>query len=272
MASTPEALNTLAVGTFRSGRAGRLRSGEGTGMLTDLLFRKLRLRDPGMSLEEGSILEAAVSHCAEVPADVDLVSAGEMVDTCKLVVEGWSCRYGELPDGRRQIMALHVPGDFVDLHSFPLRRMDHGIATLTPSRVAFVPHGALTRITEQHPHLTRLLWLSTLMDAAILRQWLMSTGRRSAVERLAHLLCELQIRLEVVGLAPDSTLRLPLTQVELADVLGISYVHTNRVIAELRERGLVLWRGESIQILDRSRLERFAHFDHTYLMLEPMPR
>lgn len=241
-------------------------------MLTELLFRKLKVRDPSLSLEEGRVLEEAVSHCLDLPADVDLVCWGELVDVSTLVIDGWTCRYGQLEDGRRQIMALHMGGDFIDLHSFPLRRMDHSVATLTPCRVAIVPHGALLRISESYPHLTRLLWLSTVIDAAILRQWLMSAGRRSAVERMAHLVCELRVRLEVVGLVEGPELVLPFTQVELADVLGISSIHTNRVIGELRERGLLAWRGRRITIPDVRRLEKFAHFDATYLALEPLPR
>jgi CRP-like cAMP-binding protein len=241
-------------------------------VVTDLLARRLRLRDPVLPLEEREAIEDAVSHYLDVPPDVDMVSAHDLVDECKLIVEGWACRYGTLPDGRRQIMALHMGGDFVDLQSFPLKRMDHSVGTLTRCRVAVFPHAALTDITRRFPHLTRLLWLTTLLDATILRQWLLSVGRRWAVERLAHLLCELLVRLQVVGLSNGKTITLPLTQIELADALGVSPVHAHRVVSELRDRKLVLWRGQRIDILDRAGLEALAQFDATYLALESLPR
>lgn len=241
-------------------------------MITDLLARKLQLRDPGLSLEERQAIEDCASHYLDIPADVDMVRAHDLVEECKLIIEGWACRYGTLPDGRRQIMALHMGGDFVDLQSFPLKRMDHSVGTLSRCRVAVFPHAALTELTRRYPHLTRLLWLNTLIDATILRQWLLSVGRRWAVERLAHLLCELLVRLQVVGLSDGRMVTLPLTQIELADALGVSPVHAHRVVSELRERGLVRWRGQRIEILDRTGLEALAQFDPTYLALEALPR
>ncbi|WP_293389232.1 Crp/Fnr family transcriptional regulator [Phenylobacterium sp. RIFCSPHIGHO2_01_FULL_69_31] len=240
--------------------------------MTNPFFRKLLRRDRSLTEAEARALDEAVSHRIEVDADVELVRQDEISHQSLLLEQGWACRYGALPDGRRQILALHVSGDFVDLQSFPLKRMDHTVATLSRCRIAVYPHENLRRLSETMPHLTRLLWMATLIDAAILRQWLLGAGQRSALERAAHLICELFTRLDVVGAAPDGVFNLPLTQAELGDALGVSQVHANRVVGELRSRGLVTWRDETVRILDWPGLQALAEFDPTYLMLESMDR
>lgn len=240
--------------------------------MTNPFFRKLLRRDRSLTEAEARALDEAVSHRIEVEADVELVRQDEISHQSLLLEQGWACRYGALPDGRRQILALHVSGDFVDLQSFPLKRMDHTVATLSRCRIAVYPHENLRQLSETMPHLTRLLWMATLIDAAILRQWLLGAGQRSALERAAHLICELFTRLDVVGAAPDGLFSLPLTQAELGDALGVSQVHANRVVGELRSRGLVTWRDETVRILDWPGLQALAEFDPTYLMLESMDR
>lgn len=240
--------------------------------MTNPFFRKLLRRDRSLTEAEARALDEAVSHRIEVDPDVELVRQDEISHQSLLLEQGWACRYGALPDGRRQILALHVSGDFVDLQSFPLKRMDHTVATLSRCRIAVYPHENLRRLSETMPHLTRLLWMATLIDAAILRQWLLGAGQRSALERAAHLICELFTRLDVVGAAPDGVFNLPLTQAELGDALGVSQVHANRVVGELRSRGLVTWRDETVRILDWPGLQALAEFDPTYLMLESMDR
>lgn len=240
--------------------------------MTNPFFRKLLRRDRSLTEVEARAMEEAVSHRMDVAADVELVRQDEISHQSLLLEQGWACRYGALPDGRRQILALHVSGDFVDLQSFPLKRMDHTVATLSRCRIAVYPHENLRRLSETMPHLTRLLWMATLIDAAILRQWLLGAGQRSALERAAHLICELYTRLDVVGAAPGGMFNLPLTQAELGDALGVSQVHANRVVGELRSRGLVTWRDETVRILDWPGLQALAEFDPTYLMLEAMDR
>jgi CRP-like cAMP-binding protein len=164
-----------------------------------------------------------------------------------------------------------VLGDFVDLHSFLLGKMDHGVVALTPCRVGVVPHEELRAITERYPHLTRLLWLSTLIDGAIHREWLVAMGRRSALGHTAHLICELFLRLQAVGQVDGTTMQLPITQAELGDTLGISTVHVNRVVQELRNQGLITWRGEKLTIDDWDALRNAAEFDPTYLHLNAKP-
>jgi CRP-like cAMP-binding protein len=235
------------------------------------LIRKLEQRDT-LSQNEKVALENAAARTKEFKADEEMAHQGEEPSFSTLLLEGWAARHKSLRDGRRQILAFHIPGDFIDLHSFPLKVQDHTVVALTPCKVALVAHEDLNRITEDFPHLTRLLWISTLIDGAILREWLLSAGRRSATEHMAGLLCELLMRLKVIGLAQDNSFRLPVTQSELGDALGISTVHTNRVLQELRAKGLVTWKGDLVEINDWMGLCALADFDLMYLHLEHRPR
>jgi CRP-like cAMP-binding protein len=232
----------------------------------DLLIRKLEERDR-LSEEEKQVLAAALGPSKTVSADTDMVREGDRPSESTLLVEGFAARYKVLQSGKRQITAIHIPGDFVDLHSFLLKKMDHAIAALTPCTVATVPHDTLRQITERHPHLARLLWLSTLIDSAIHREWLVAMGRRSAREHMAHLFCELYLRLQLVGLTKDNSYEMPITQAELGDTLGISTVHVNRVVQELRADGLITWRGNRLTVDDWDRLRQVAEFTPTYLSL-----
>jgi CRP-like cAMP-binding protein len=235
------------------------------------LIRKLERRDV-LSDEERQVLEGAVTRVKEARMDEDLVRDGERPSESTLLLEGFAARYKLLQNGRRQITALHIPGDFIDLHSFLLKKMDHSVVALTRCRVGLVPHTTLREITETHLHLGRLLWLSTLIDAAIHREWLVAMGRRPALHQIAHLVCELFLRLQSVGLTQHMSFELPLTQAELGDVLGLSTVHVNRVIQQLRTDGLVTWSEQRIVIEDWARLQQVAEFDPTFLNLENEPR
>ena len=142
---------------------------------------------------------------------------------------------------------------------------------LTDCRVALAPHSALTEITEKMPHLTRLYWFSTNLDAAIHREWVLSLGRRSALSRTAHLFCELQARLELVDMADKSGYALPLNQTDLAECLGLTPVHVNRSLRRLREDGLVTFRGGRVDLHDLDGLKKVAEFDPAYLYLDAHP-
>jgi CRP-like cAMP-binding protein len=235
------------------------------------LITKLERRDR-LSEEERQALRDACTPPRRLTAGQDLIREGARTKESTLVLEGYCVRYNDLRDGARQITAIHIAGDFVDLHSFLLHKMDHGVAALTDCLITTIPHDSLRQITERYPHLTRLLWLSTLIDAAIHRRWLVAMGRLPAAAQLAHLLCELQLRLKVMGLADEKSFDLPLTQTELADVLGLSLVHVNRVVQELRREGLIAWSGRRVTLLDRERLWDLAEFDPGYLHLEMEPR
>lgn len=234
-------------------------------------LRKLRARDD-VSADEEAAIRAAIGEVREVPADTTLIRAGDLLGHSVMLLDGFLCRFKDLRDGSRQISELHVAGDFADLHGFTLKRLDHSVMALTRCRVALVPHERIRAITEAHPHLARLWWFTTNMDAAIHREWVLSLGRRSALARVAHLFCELRVRLAVVGFADERGYALPLTQTDLAECLGLTAVHVNRVLRELREAGLVEFRGRRVTIHDLRGLERAAEFDPGYLYLEPQPR
>lgn len=235
------------------------------------LVRKLRARDV-MSDEEAETLAATVAEVKEVGAGQIIVRQGVSLSECNLLVDGMVCRYKDLHGGQRQILELHLAGDFVDLHSFPLKRLEHNIRSLTRVRIAIVPHDRLKRVTEEHPHLARLLWFSTLLDAAIHREWILSIGRRSALGRVAHLLCELFVRMDVIGAVHDSRYPLPITQMDLADATGLTAVHVNRMLKKLRDDKLLTFRNGEVSVHDWDGLSRVADFDPAYLYLERRPR
>jgi CRP-like cAMP-binding protein len=243
---------------------------EAAGAVAGLLL-KLRARDV-VGGEEEEVLRASVAEIREHPGGRTIVRSGTTLSASTLLVEGIVCRYKDLSDGQRQIMELHVAGDFVDLHGFLLKQLDHNVGAMTAVRVAMVPHDALRGITETHPHLGRMLWFSTLLDAAIHREKILSIGRRSALSRIAHIFCELLVRLRIAGLAGESGYALPLTQADLADVTGLTSVHVNRMLKKLRDDDLLTFRGGEVTIGDWERLQRVAEFDPTYLHLERRPR
>jgi CRP-like cAMP-binding protein len=239
--------------------------------LATALIRKLRARDE-VDEQEAEILRQAISGARRFEPGRVVVRSGVMLSECTLLVEGFLCRFKDLADGQRQIMELHVPGDFVDLHSFLLKRLEHNIGSLTPALVAAVPHEAVRAITENYPHLARMLWFSTLLDAAIHREKILSVGRRSAIARVAHFFCELYVRLGVIGETEGFHYRLPITQIDIADATGLTSVHVNRMLRKLRDEDLITFRAGEVTIQDWEGLQQVAEFDPTYLFLEKMPR
>jgi CRP-like cAMP-binding protein len=204
--------------------------------------------------------------------DQDLTREGDRSANVMLLTEGLAARYKLLSSGRRQITTLLVPGDFVDLSSFLVPRRDFGVVAVTNCRTAVIEHEQLRRVCEASPAATHLLWTETSIEAAIQREWLVSMGRRSAKGQMAHLFCELMVRLSAVGRSERSAFHLPLTQNELADVLGMSPVHVNRVLKELRHDGVIAWTNYWIEILDWHGLAEIAEFNPAYLGLEaPFP-
>lgn len=201
-------------------------------------------------------------------ADSDVVRDGDRPSECCLVVSGFLCRYKLLPDGKRQIMGFYIPGDIPDLQSLHLTVMDNSISTLVTSSIALIPHESLRALLDRHPGLVAVLWRNTLIDAAMFRAWMIGIGRRSAYQRIAHLLCELHMRLEAVGLAAESGYDLPVTQNELGDALGLSTVHVNRVLQDLRGEGLIVLRGGRLHIPDLDALRAAGDFDPAYLHIK----
>lgn len=235
--------------------------------MIERLLLKLRLRDR-VSEQEAAALAELMQPMRRIPAGAEIAVQGAHPQESTLLIRGLTGRVHILRDGERQISGLHVAGDFVDLHSFLLARMDHSVVALSACTISAARHEDLRRLTADHPHLTRMLWSTTLIDAAIHRQWLVGMGRKSALAQTAHLICEQYARLKVVDLVERETFQFPLSQGALADVLGLSAVHVNRVVQELRAEGLVRWRSGEVEILDWPRLTGLAQFDPTYLQLE----
>jgi len=201
-------------------------------------------------------------------ADQDIVREGDRPTRSCALLEGFACTFKMTAEGKRQITAFHIPGDIPDLQSLHLEVLDTSLATLTPSKVGFIQHEALQELCDNHSRIARALWRETLIDAAIFREWTVNVGRREAYARMAHLLCELMVRLQAVGLAQDQTCEIPITQGEFADATGLSNVHVNRVLQALRTDGLIILKGNTLQVLDWDQLKQAGDFDPTYLHLE----
>jgi CRP-like cAMP-binding protein len=213
-------------------------------------------------------LEQTISQVTTYPAHATVVRANTRLTDCKLLLEGYVCRCKDLASGQRQIVGLHIAGDFVDLHSFLLKKLDHDIVTLTPVRMASVPHLALERVIEADPRLTRILWHSTLRDASVHREWILSIGQRSGIGRIAHLICEMYLRSRAAGLADGVSFPFPLTQIELGEACGMTSVHTNRMLQQLRREQAVAMSMKKVRIIDWDRLAEIAEFDPSYLYLD----
>lgn len=227
------------------------------------LFLKGRLRHV-MTEHEMNLLESMVEKVERVPDGTCILERGQVANRSTMLVDGFIARVIE-DGGNRNIVGVQVPGDFVDLHAFALKRLDHDVVTVGPSMVAYIPHEALAEIVAEEPHLTRLLWFSTLLDAAIHREWILKLEQLRAGERLAHIIAELWHRLEFVGLADPHGFNMPLLQTHLANACGTTAVHINRVIKSLRAQGLLELNRGRVTIPDRAELKRYAHFRSDYL-------
>jgi CRP-like cAMP-binding protein len=230
------------------------------------LVRKLESVTPLAPQEEQAIL-ALPATVRDIRADQDVVRDGDRPSQSCLIVAGFLCRYKDLPTGTRQIHSIHVAGDMPDLQSLHLQVMDHGLATMTPSKVAMIPHDALRQLTRAHPRVGDALWRDTLVDAAIFREWIVNVGAREAYHRIAHLICEMFLKLRAVGLAESNTFELPLTQGEVAEATGLSTVHVNRSVMQLRANALITWEKGLCTIENWEGLKQAAMFDPTYLHL-----
>lgn len=227
------------------------------------LFLKGRLRH-ALSEREADILDGMIERTERVPDGHVVLRRGVPADCSTLLLDGFIARVID-DAGLRNIVGVQVPGDFVDLHAFALKRLDHDVVTIGPAMIGYVPHEKLSEILRDEPHLTRILWFSTLLDAAVHREWILKLEQLKAEERLSHLLCELWHRLNFVGLADDHGFNMPLLQTHLANACGTTAVHINRVIKAVRQRGLLEMNRGRVTFPDRLALERFAHFQADYL-------
>ena len=225
-------------------------------------------RGVALTLAERQRLEAAISEIRTVAPRTLIIRAGEELEVSTLLIDGFLSRYIDDRNGLRQLVAFHVPGDFVDLHAYPLKVLDHDVATITAATVAIVPHTQLNDILEEMPQLGRKLWFATLIDAAIHRAWLFRLGRLDAVGRVAHFLCETNARLVSAGLSDGRRFALGITQADLAEICGLTNVHVNRVMRQLREERLCIFRSSLVEIPEPERLAARGQFDPAYLYIE----
>ena len=208
--------------------------------------------------------------CSErtIGAKKHILSQGDRPEHVHVILEGWAARYRTLSDGSRQIVAFLVPGDFCDLHYDVLDHADHSIFALTRCRVAYMPIAELDPLMSAHGELARALRWGSLVDEATLREWIVNLGRRDAFERIAHLLCELHARMQMVGLVRDEQMPFPITQSEIADATGLTAVHVNRTLQRLREEKLVKLANRNLTILDLGALQTAAGFSGDFLHLK----
>jgi CRP-like cAMP-binding protein len=230
----------------------------------DRLVRKLEsIGDLGA--EDRRVIEQLPLRLRELPAGADAASQGQRPSASCLLLDGFMHRYKVVGNGGRQILALHTPGDIPDLMSVFLPVMDHSLAATVDCKVAFVEHRDIHDAIRQSRRLGELMWRDTLIDGAIFREWLTSMGRQPAANHLAHLICELFLRLQAVGLAVGNSCTLPLTQQVIADALGLSQVHTDRSLQILKARGFIEFEQNRLTVLDWDRMAAFAEFDPIYL-------
>jgi CRP-like cAMP-binding protein len=236
---------------------------------TSALLRKLE-SIATLTAEERRAVASLPATIKIFAANEDIVREGDRPSVVALVVEGFACRYVVVPSGKRQIMSFHIPGDIPDLHSLFIDVMDHSLAALVPTKMALIPHNVMCGLIDDNPRIAHRLWRDTLIDAAIFRQWMVGIGRRSAFARVAHTFCEFVTRMRAVGLTEGNTCELPFTQAMIADALGLSTVHVNRTIQELRIKNLIRLTGGSLTVCDWDGLQQAGEFDPTYLQLKDM--
>lgn len=222
----------------------------------------------------GELPEQAIAAIRKLPYHLKNAAPGEAVvregdkpQSSVLVLKGMLFRHKMVADGKRQILSFHIAGDMPDLQSLFLTTMDHSLAAAGHASLMMIPHEPILRLNDQHPEVGKALWQDTLIDGAIFREWISNNGRRRAVQRVAHLLCELFLRAKAVGLTNGNAYSVPLTQQHLSDAAGLSMVHLNRSLQDLRRRKLLQLTKTELTILDWTKLKDVADFDESYLHL-----
>src|SRR3954471_24883367 len=218
--------------------------------------------------EERQALETLPMQVAVLKDCQDIVREGDRPSRSCLILSGFACVYKMTAHGKRQIVSFSIAGDIPDLQSLHLKVLDTSISTLSPCRVGFIQHEVLRDLCARYPRLAAAFWREALIDAAIFREWVMNVGQREGATRLAHVLCELLVRLRAVDLVEDHVCDLPITQGEFADALGFTTVHVNRVLQQLRADGLIELKGDRLKVLDWDKLQQAGEFDPAYLHLE----
>ncbi|MDG4892334.1 Crp/Fnr family transcriptional regulator [Mesorhizobium sp. WSM4976] len=232
------------------------------------LIRKLEKFTRLSQADKEMLVRIAAQRIRRFTAREDIIHEGEKPEFINLINEGWACRYKTLDDGRRQIIAFFLPGDLCDLNVFILKEMDHSIGAITPVAISEISRTDFDEMMIGHPRITQALWWESLVAAAIQREWTVNLGQRDALERMAHLLCELFIRLEASGCTSDNSCEFPLTQTELGETLGMSTVHVNRTLQELRASNLIVLKDRTLTIPNLQALQDVALFNANYLHLD----
>jgi CRP-like cAMP-binding protein len=232
--------------------------------MTNRFIEKLGIFGP-LSKSDVSALETATAHPEEYGKRQDLIREGDRPGVVFVILEGWAIRYKILPSGTRQVLAFLMPGDCCDLHVGLLAEMDHSIQTVTPALVATIGKSDMEALFNRHPAIAKSMYISQLADEGTLRAWITSMGRRSSLERVAHLMCELYLRGRNIGLSAEPQLSFPVSQSLIADALGMTTVHLNRVLKELRLNGAMSLDRGKLSIEDPDKLVQIAGFDENYL-------
>lgn len=214
-----------------------------------------------------SALAALPVSLATLSKDEDLSRPGDHVSRCCFVLAGLLYSYKLLPEGKRQIVGFHIPGDLPDLQSIHLGAADYTIGAVVASEVAFIPHEAVRDLLHQHPAVAVAVWREMMISASYLREWVVNLGARSASQRIAHLICEFFVRFASAGLVEEESFAMPLTQGQIGETTGLTTVHVNRTLQQLRGRNLIATKGRTVQILDWNGLQRVGGFDPAYLHL-----
>jgi CRP-like cAMP-binding protein len=233
----------------------------------DALVRKLSAYTRLSADDEQLLARVRSERVRQIGAHEDIIGEGDRPEGINVFEAGWGCRYKTMEDGRRQIVSLFLPGDMCDLNIFILSRMDHSIGSLTPVTVSEIPRRGFDQLMSAHPRIQNALWWEQLVCNAVQREWAINLGQRSAFERVAHLFCEIFLRLETVGLTQQDSCEFPLTQTELGEATGLSTVHVNRTLQELRAQGLIVLKDRMLTIPDLEALKSAAEFDPSYLHL-----
>lgn len=244
-------------------------------MPNDIVFepvlRKLG-RFEALSGAEREAINNLPYRLRNLDAGAYIVREGDVAENCCALLSGFAFRHKVTSEGERQIVSIQIPGDFVDLQNSMLGIADHSVQALTTAEVAFVPREAIREITAKFPTVGRVLWLDTLVDASIFREWVLNVGRRNSRSRVAHLICEFGVRLADAGLASDHSYEMPMTQEQIGDCVGLTPVHVNRTLKSLERDGLIRRQRRSVQIIDWDRIQEIADFNPRYLhqdMLKP---
>lgn len=240
--------------------------------MDNALIRRLEEYTPLTDADRDELARLCTQSTHAIQAKHDLISEGDAPRSIYVILDGWACHYRTLENGRRQIVDFAIPGDLCDLNLFILDRMDHSIGAITRLKVAEVGREEFLRVVTHCPNITTALWWVELVSKSIHREWIVNVGQRSASERIAHLFCEMFLRLESVGLTHGFSCDLPLTQNDIADTTGLTSVHVNRTIRRLRDQGLIVLERQKLTIPNMLALQSAGLFNPHYLHIKRLSR